>query len=184
MIDGMIGIMARINEIRSRFGILPPAKKTDNPAESGFNSMVQESFADKSMPLLHNDRPVSKDEIENIISFYSEKKGVSSGLVKALIKTGSDYNNEAVSPDGALGLMQLMPSIADGLGITDPFNPVENVKGGIDLLSDLLENNRGDYRKALEAYRSAGRGDEASGLKDKSGDYAKRVIDFYVSDEN
>lgn len=184
MIDGMFGIMARINEIKSRFGILPQSQKAKTPGELGFNSMVQEYSADKNIPLLHSDRPVSQDEIENIISFHAERKGVSSDLVKAVVKSGSDYNAEAVSPDGALGLMQLMPSIADSLGITDPFNPEENVKGGINLLSDLIENNKGDYKKALEAYVSAGRGENISSGNAENGEYAKRVIDFYISDEN
>jgi len=182
MIDGMFSIMARINDIRSRFGIVPPSAKDKSQAEPGFSRMVDQSNRDKNIPLLHSDRPVSKGEIEDIISFYSGEKGVSPDLVKALVKSGSDYNNEAVSPDGALGLMQLMPSIADRLGITDPFNPEENVKGGINLLSDLLESNKGDYIKALEAYRSAGN-DNDSAVKSKSGEYAKKVIDFYISDD-
>ena len=182
MIDGMFSIMARIADIRSRFGIVSSSAKDKSAAESDFNRMVDKFSPDKNIPLLHSDRPVSKGEIEDIISFYSGKKGVSPDLVKALIKSGSDYNNEAVSADGALGLMQLMPSIADRLGITDPFNPEENVKGGINLLSDLLESNKGDYIKALEAYRSAGK-DEDPAIRNKSGEYAKKVIDFYVSDD-
>lgn len=183
MIDGMFSIMARITDIRSRFGMNPSSAKDKLVPESGFSRMVEESSQDKNIPLLHSDRPVSRDEIEDIISFYSDREGLSPDLVKALVKSGSDYNNEAVSADGALGLMQLMPSIADRLGITDPFNPEENVKGGINLLSDLLESNKGDYIKALEAYGSAGKGDEDPAIRNKSGEYAKKVIDFYVSDD-
>lgn len=184
MLNSMFDIMARINELKSRFGIDKVLKSDKAVAEVSFDKMLNEASSDKSTPLFHSDRPVSKEEIEKIISFYSQKKGVSPDLVKALVKAGSNYNSEAVSPDGALGLMQLRPATADKLGITDPFNPDENVKGGISLLSDLLANYSGDYKMALEAYNAAGRNKEGNDLDPVTGktDYSKRVIDLYIKD--
>lgn len=188
MLNSMFDIMARINELKSRFGI-NKALKPDNALPnvnhvSSFDKILNESSSDKSSPLFHSDRLVSQEEIEKIISFYSQKKGVSPDLVKALVKAGSNYNSEAVSPDGALGLMQLNPATADKLGITDPFNPDENVKGGITLLSELLSNYSGDYRMALEAYGSAGMGKGENDSDLNKTNYSKKIIDFYIKDSD
>ena len=189
MLNSMFDIMARINELKSRFGLTGNSKDNSLKNASSGNSFagaLNEVSGDPGKPLLHPDKAVSKDEIEKIISFYSEKKGVSPDLVKALVKAGSDYNSEAVSPDGALGLMQLRPATFDKLGITDPFNPDENVEGGVTLLSDLLKSYSGDYRKALEAYSAAGKSQTREGGSgfDKNGEYAERIIDFYVKDND
>lgn len=185
MLNSMFDIMARINELKSRFGltgnsVLKKVTENDNAADS-FNKNLKEASSQKSEPLFHPDRPVSREEIEKIINFYSQQKGISPDLVKALVQTGSGYNSEAVSKDGALGLMQLRPATFDKLGITDPFDPDENLKGGISLLSDLLENYSGDYRKALDAYNAAGKTNEGidSGSL-KSRNYSERIIDFYI----
>jgi soluble lytic murein transglycosylase-like protein len=189
MINSMFDVMARINELKSRFGLTGNSKDNSlKNASSGnsFSGTLNEVSGDPAKPLFHHDRAVSKDEIEKIISFHSEKKGVSSDLVNALVKAGSGYNSEAVSPDGAIGLMQLRPATFDKLGITDPFNPEENVEGGVTLLSDLLKSYSGDYRKALEAYTAAGRNQSTEGINGdhKNSDYAKRIIDYYVKDSD
>jgi soluble lytic murein transglycosylase-like protein len=189
MLNSMFDIMARISELKSRFGLTGSSKDNslkNSSSGKSFTGTLDEVSGDRSKPLLHPDRAVSKDEMEKIISFYSEKKGVSPDLVKALVKAGSDYNSEAVSPDGAFGLMQLRPATFDKPGITDPFNPDENVEGRVILLSDLLKSYSGDYRKALEAYSTAGKNQTREGWDgiDKNGDYAERIIDFYVKDSD
>src|SRR5581483_11986784 len=78
-------------------------------------------------------------------------------LVHSVIKVESNYNPNAISSKGAEGLMQLIPSTARRFGVSNSFNPVENVEGGARYLRYLLDLYKGDYRLALAAY-NAGEG--------------------------
>lgn len=75
-------------------------------------------------------------------------------LVHSVIRTESNYNPYAVSPKGALGLMQLEPATARRFGVSDAFNPLENVQGGTRYLKYLLDLYHGDYPLALAAYNA------------------------------
>jgi len=87
----------------------------------------------------------------------AERYRVNYALVKAVIKTESNFNPQAVSPAGARGLMQLMPATADALGIDDSFHPGENIHGGVRHLRYLLDLFKGDLRLALAAYNAGER---------------------------
>ncbi len=76
------------------------------------------------------------------------------GLVGAVARAESGLNPRAVSPAGALGLMQLLPSTAWALGVEDPFDPVQNAEAGARYLRQLLERFHGDVRLALAAYNA------------------------------
>jgi soluble lytic murein transglycosylase-like protein len=78
-------------------------------------------------------------------------------LVHSVIRVESNYNPYAVSNKGALGLMQLIPSTARRFGVAEPFNPIQNIEGGVKYLKYLLELYHGDQRLALAAY-NAGEG--------------------------
>ncbi|MBU0674375.1 MAG: transglycosylase SLT domain-containing protein [Proteobacteria bacterium] len=75
-------------------------------------------------------------------------------LVKAIIKAESNFNFQAVSKRGALGLMQLMPGTADEMMISDPFDPRENIIGGTRYLRKVLGLFKGDLRLSLAAYNA------------------------------
>lgn len=100
----------------------------------------------------------------NFISDYdsdiltmSEKHGVDPYLVKAVIKAESNFDPNAVSPKNAQGMMQLIPETAYDYGVSDPFDPIENIEGGVHYLKDLLEYFDGDMKLSLAAY-NAGKG--------------------------
>lgn len=89
-----------------------------------------------------------------IIDKLSRKHGVSFSLVKAVIKAESSFNPNAVSKKGAQGLMQLMPAKAKELNVDDPFNPKQNIDGGVRLLRSLLDRYDGNLTLALAAYNA------------------------------
>jgi hypothetical protein len=94
----------------------------------------------------------AEPDLDEIIEKASQTYNVESSFIRAVIKAESDFNTQAVSPKGAMGLMQLMPATAKDLGVADPHDPVENVMGGTRYLQILLKRYSGDKNMALAAY--------------------------------
>jgi soluble lytic murein transglycosylase-like protein len=93
-----------------------------------------------------------RDWLEQIIARASGQYGVDADLIRAVIKTESNFNPQAVSHAGARGLMQLMPATARGLGVSDSFDPEQNIMAGTRFLRDLLQRYDGNLDSALAAY--------------------------------
>lgn len=91
---------------------------------------------------------------DSIINSASAKYGVDSSLVKAVISKESSFKPNVVSSAGAKGLMQLMDDTARGLGVTDSFDPEQNIDGGTRFLSYLLRKYNGNEGVALAAYNA------------------------------
>ncbi len=96
-------------------------------------------------------------EIAKLVKEMAPKYGLDPALVLAVIQVESAYRTDAVSPKEAAGLMQLIPDTAERFGVTDVFDPAENVKGGIKYLRWLLAYFQGDVTLALAGY-NAGEG--------------------------
>jgi len=92
--------------------------------------------------------------VNRFIDEASALYGVSSDLVRAVIQAESAGNPHAVSGVGAQGLMQLMPRTSRELGVKDPFNPRDNIFGGVKYLSTLLERYNGNVALALASYNA------------------------------
>ena len=111
---------------------------------------ILESSAQKSK----NPTSVSRGEIDNLISKYADKNGLDEDFVKAVINQESGFNPNATSHCGAMGLMQLMPSTAQGLGVKDAYNPEQNIEGGTKYLKGLMDRFNNDKSLALAAYNA------------------------------
>ncbi|HRC45241.1 MAG TPA: lytic transglycosylase domain-containing protein [Nitrospira sp.] len=96
--------------------------------------------------------PRPPESITSLITHSAAQYGLDPALLRAVIKVESNFNSEAVSSKGAIGLMQLMPLTAAALHVLDPFDPKDNIHAGAALLRRLLNRFDGDLSLALAAY--------------------------------
>ncbi len=96
--------------------------------------------------------PRAPESITSLIATYAAQYALDPALLQAVIKVESNFNSEAVSSKGAIGLMQLMPLTAAALHVLDPFDPKDNIRAGAALLRRLLDRFGGDLTLALAAY--------------------------------
>lgn len=126
---------------------------------------------------------ISRAQIQNIVSQVSKKYEVDEKLVNAVIKQESGFNPKATSHCGAMGLMQLMPATAKGLGVKDAYNPVQNIEGGVKYLSNLLKKYNGNTVLALAAYNAgSGAVDKYNGVPPykETQNYVKSILANYL----
>ena len=93
-------------------------------------------------------------QYEPLIRQHASHHRIRPELVRAVIQVESAFNPRAVSPKGAMGLMQLMPATAKQFGVIDPFNPAENIRAGVSYLRQLLDRYDHDEQLALAAYNA------------------------------
>ena len=93
-------------------------------------------------------------EIDELVHHTADRFQVDPQLVHAIIKVESEYNPRAVSNKGAMGLMQLIPATAQRFGVTNPFDPKQNLEGGVTYLKYLLNLFKGDLALSLAAYNA------------------------------
>jgi len=98
--------------------------------------------------------PAATDNLQEAVDRIADRHGLLPELLHSVIKVESDYNPYAVSPKGAMGIMQLIPSTARRFGVSNVFDPIENIEGGASYLAYLLEMFHGNAELALAAYNA------------------------------
>ncbi|HKN16813.1 MAG TPA: lytic transglycosylase domain-containing protein [Candidatus Sulfotelmatobacter sp.] len=121
-------------------------------------------------------------DIDTAIEEAAARHNVDPNLVRAVVKVESNFNPNAVSRKGAMGLMQLMPSTARQLKVKNPFDPEQNVDAGVRHLKQLLESYGGDIKLTLAAYNAgAGAVARSSGVPRyaETQNYVRRITNLY-----
>lgn len=161
---------------QSQFGSQFGSLLTNQPVTS-----VQAQISPQ--PELRGYAQTTKPQLLSMVSQISKKHGVDEKLVQALIKQESGFNPKATSHCGAKGLMQLMPGTAKTLGVTDAYNPVQNVDGGVRHLKWLLSKYNGNVILALAAYNAgSGAVDKYDGVPPypETQNYVKSILKNYL----
>jgi soluble lytic murein transglycosylase-like protein len=126
----------------------------------------------------------ASNNIDQIINQAAQQYSVPAKLIKAVIQQESSFNSNAVSKTGASGLMQLMPGTATSLGVTDVFDPKQNILAGSKYLKQLLDKYDGKIDLALAAYNAGpGNVDKYGGIPpfDETANYVRKVSNLYYA---
>lgn len=145
-------------EVNSYLGKTPSSQ--NSPARSGF----------------------TQREIDAAIDQAASRHNVDPNLVRALVKVESNFNPNAISRKGAMGLMQLMPQTARQLNLKNPFDPQQNIDAGVRHLKQLLDSYNGDVRLSLAAYNAgSGAVSRSRGIPrySETQNYVRRITNLY-----
>jgi soluble lytic murein transglycosylase-like protein len=142
-VDGISKVLQRMNGITQRFSLCSVNTNTFSAVLAGINS--NDALEEKNF---------ASNEISKIIDFTAKKYGVDPKLAMAVAKVESNLSPDAVSSAGAIGVMQLMPATAQGLGVRNSKDPRENIDGGVRYLKELITSFEGDIPKAIAAYNA------------------------------
>lgn len=177
--EGLNGVLRQVSDLNKH---IEDIKQMPDRIEDDVRRSVNESLPDFAQ-VLEEKKTESQSgrSLDQFVSQVSRTEGVDESLVQAVIRAESNFNPEARSKDGAIGLMQLMPDTARELGIENPENPRENIKGGVKYLGKMIDRYD-DLEKALAAYNAGPQAvDQHGGVPpfDETQNYVKKVLSTF-----
>lgn len=160
---------------------LNSATEALNDAQATSNSAAVTNATGSAATVTSTTASVPTD-LMSIFQEAAQTYGVDVNLLTAIARQESNFTASATSSSGAMGIMQLMPATAQGLGVNDAYNPYENIMGGAKYISQLLSRYNGDVSLALAAY-NAGSGNVAKygGIPPfaETQNYVSKVLGYY-----
>jgi soluble lytic murein transglycosylase-like protein len=184
---GPQAILARMQELKAEPA---PTASTSAPFEMGPSSPLAGKIATSgsTAPMspfggsLGVTPSIGADQLKSLVQRAAQEQNLDPDLLDALVQTESAYNPLARSSKNAVGLCQLMPDTARGLGVTDPLDPAQNVRAGAKYLSSLMSKFNGDVSKALAAYNAGpGAVEKFGGVPpyEETKNYVAKIMSIY-----
>lgn len=193
-IEGLTSVMNRIEELNLRFGMATsPYNKVneqntqvtaDSTPIQGIGGTSFQAELSKALGTSATAKTAQTSlpgDTNSLIAAAAQKYHVDPRLAAAVAQTESGGNQDAVSPAGAVGVMQLMPSTAASLGV-DPYNKQQNIEGGVKYLRQMMDTFGGDVQKAVAAYNAGPQAvKEYGGIPPyrETQNYVNKVLDIY-----
>ncbi len=180
-ISGLDIAIRRMQAIEKQFANLSDA----TTSSSGFQNILDaklNKIDENSQNKVFKKDVENRAEIDNLIEKYSNKNGLDKDFVSALVKQESGFNPNATSHCGAMGLMQLMPSTAQGLGVSNAYDIEQNIAGGTKYLKSMIDRFNGDEKLALAAYNAGPNAVKKYGgipPYQETQNYVKNVLSIY-----
>jgi len=137
-------VIARVSELSARLDTVAAEAPKAAVAPTSFATTLENAQAPRA----------DAGRYDGLIERAAQREGIDPELVKAVVQHESGFDPRATSPAGAMGLMQLMPATARGLGVTDPYDPAQSIAAGTRMLSRLVKRYDGDLSLALAAYNA------------------------------
>ena len=160
----------KITSVTDANGVVTTTIDTDGTIteKTGFASTLSQEI-EKTQPL------------EQIFQKAADTYGVDKSLLKAMAKAESEFDPNATSKSGAMGIMQLMPATAKSLGVTDAYDPEQNIMGGAKYIASLLDKYNGNVSYALAAYNAgSGNVDKYGGIPpfEETQNYVTKILGY------